>query len=63
MSANRNFALASLAAALAATSPGALAQPPASELSGAPAQRVTVPDVTAPTGATEVLTLTVNKSY
>ena len=63
MSANRYIVLASLAAALAVTSPGAFAQQ-GSELSGAPAQRITVPDVSAPAaGTTEVLTLTVNKSY
>ena len=63
MSANRNIVLASLAAALAVTAPGAFAQQPPSDLSGGPAQRITVPDVSAPAGATEVLTLTVNKSY
>ena len=63
MSANRNIVLASLAAALAVTAPGAFAQQPPSDLSGGPAQRITVPDVSAPSGATEVLTLTVNKSY
>ncbi len=62
MSAKRNIVLASLATTLVVISPGALAQPPADELSGAPARRVAVPDASAPT-ATEVLTLTVNKSY
>lgn len=66
MSANRNLVLASLAATLAVASPGVFAQPP-SELSGAPGQQqqrvMTVPDVTAQAGATETLTLTVNKSY
>lgn len=63
MSANRNLVIFSLAAALAATSPGVLAQPPAdSGLSGGPAQRMTVPDAGAAQPAEE-LTLTVNKSY
>jgi pilus assembly protein CpaC len=63
MSAKRNIVLASLTAALVMMAPGALAQPPSDELSGAPAHRMTVPDVSAPASATEVLTLTVNKSY
>lgn len=66
MSVNRNLVFASLAAVLAITSPGALAQPPG-ELSGAPGdapvKRMTVPDAAAPTAQTETLTLTVNKSY
>jgi pilus assembly protein CpaC len=67
MSANRNFVLASLAAALALTGTS-FAQPPG-ELAGQqrlapqqPAQRMTMPEATAPE-STETLTLTVNKSY
>jgi len=59
MSANRKIFL-SLAAALACAAP-AFAQP-ATDLAGSPAQRMTLPEATAP-GGTEVLTLTVNKSY
>jgi pilus assembly protein CpaC len=62
MSANRNYVLASLAAALALTAPGVAAQPPASDLSGAPAKKISVPDASS-TAPTEELTLTVNKSY
>ena len=62
MSANRNFILVSLAAALAVTSPGVLAQPPSNDLSGGPAQRMTVQDSMSAEAAEE-LTLTVNKSY
>ncbi len=63
MSANRNFILVSLAAALAVTSPGVVAQPPANDLSGGPAQqRMTTQDTMSATPAEE-LTLTVNKSY
>ncbi len=59
MSANRKIFLG-LAAALACAAP-AFAQP-GSDLAGSPAQRMTLPEATAP-GSTEVLTLTVNKSY
>lgn len=59
MSANRKIFL-SLAAALACAAP-AFAQP-GSDLAGSPAQRMTLPEANAP-GGTEVLTLTVNKSY
>ncbi len=62
MSANRNFVLASLATALALCAPGVVAQPPASDLSGAPAQKVAMPDASTQ-APTEELTLTVNKSY
>jgi pilus assembly protein CpaC len=61
MSANRNYTLVTLAAVLA-FSASAFAQPPAADLSGAPAQRITVPEASAAT-PTEELTLTVNKSY
>jgi len=63
MSANRNFILASLAAALALTGTS-FAQPPG-DLAGQPGQppqRMTLPEATAPE-STETLTLTVNKSY
>ena len=62
MSANRNFVLASLAAVLALSAPGVVAQPPASDLSGGPAQKVALPEASAQ-APTEELTLTVNKSY
>jgi pilus assembly protein CpaC len=62
MSANRSLVLVSLATVLTLGAPGGFAQPPASDLSGSPAQRMSVPDATAP-ATTEVLTLTVNKSY
>lgn len=61
MSANRNRLLLSLAAALA-FSGTASAQQPATGLAGEPAKRVVLPDATA-ADSTEVLTLTVNKSY
>lgn len=61
MSSNRYFILAGLAAALAAAGPS-VAQPPGDELAGEPGRRMTLPEATAP-GSTEVLTLTVNKSY
>lgn len=67
MSANRNFVIASLAAALALTGTS-FAQPPG-ELAGQQgqaaqqsAQRMTLPEATA-ADSTETLTLTVNKSY
>ncbi len=62
MSLNRNFILLSVASAVALTAQ-AFAQPPAGgDLAGSPAQRMTLPEATAPE-STEVLTLTVNKSY
>lgn len=63
MSANRNFVLASLAAALALTGT-AFAQPPGdlAGQAGQPPQRMSLPEATAPE-STETLTLTVNKSY
>ena len=61
MSANRNLLLLSLAAALSLTAT-ATAQQPATGLAGEPAKRVTLPEATA-ADSTEVLTLTVNKSY
>ena len=63
MSANRNFILASLAAALALTGTS-FAQPPGdlAGQAGQPQQRMTLPEATAPE-STETLTLTVNKSY
>jgi len=63
MSANRNCILASLAAALALTGTS-FAQPPGDLAGqpGQPAQRMTLPEATAPE-STETLTLTVNKSY
>ena len=61
MSFNRNFILLSFASAVALTAQ-AFAQPPAGDLAGSPAQRMTIPEATAPE-STEVLTLTVNKSY
>lgn len=61
MSANRNIVLVSLATALAFGA-SAFAQPPGSDLGGAPTQKMSVSDsVTA--SPTEELTLTVNKSY
>ena len=61
MSFNRKFLLLSVASAVALAAP-TLAQPPSGDLAGAPAQRMTIPEPTAPE-STEVLTLTVNKSY
>ena len=61
MSANRNLLLLSLAAALS-FSGAASAQQPNNALAGEPAKRVALPDATA-ADSTEVLTLTVNKSY
>jgi pilus assembly protein CpaC len=61
MSTNRNILLLSLATALASAAP-AFSQQPNDTLAGSPAQRMTLPEATAP-GATEVLTITVNKSY
>lgn len=61
MSTNRNFLLLSLAAALSLGAT-ATAQQPSTGLAGEPAKRVTLPEATAP-DSTEVLTLTVNKSY
>lgn len=61
MSVNRNILLMSVAGALTLAGP-VLAQPPGNDLAGAPAQRMTLPEATAPE-STEVLTLTVNKSY
>jgi pilus assembly protein CpaC len=61
MSFNRKFLLLSVASAVALAAP-TLAQPPSGDLAGAPAQRMTIPEATAP-DSTEVLTLTVNKSY
>jgi len=61
MSANRNVLLLSLAAALSLTTT-ATAQQPSTGLAGDPVKRVTLPEATAP-DSTEVLTLTVNKSY
>ncbi len=61
MSANRNVLLLSLAAALSLTAT-ATAQQPSTGLAGDPVKRVTLPEATAP-DSTEVLTLTVNKSY
>ncbi len=62
MSFNRNFVLLGIASAVALAAP-VIAQPPSgNDLAGAPAQRMTLPEPTAPE-STEVLTLTVNKSY
>lgn len=63
MSSNRNIVLVSLATALALSSPAGAQQQPPADLSGAPAQRMIVPDVSSTQGVTEQLTLTVNKSY
>lgn len=62
MSAKHNLVCVSLAAVLALGAPGVVAQPPAGELSGAPVQRMTLPDAGSP-ATSEELTLTVNKSY
>jgi pilus assembly protein CpaC len=61
MSTNRYFILAGLAAALAVAGPS-VAQPPGDDLAGGAGTRMTLPEATAPE-STEVLTLTVNKSY
>jgi pilus assembly protein CpaC len=66
MSFNRNIVLASLAARALRSLARRSSCPAASvrtQRPTGPCKRMTVPDVSAPAGATEVLTLTVNKSY
>ncbi len=62
MSTIRNSLLLSLAAALSLGAAATAQQQPSNGLAGDPAKRVTMPEATGP-DSTEVLTLTVNKSY